>query len=182
METKQPTAEIIAAAERIKSALEATGDVIETGAAGSGRVVLIDGWISLDVLAEAALAGKPATVRADEMATALRSIADGLADTCSDRTQRMTKITKADAYAIAVNALAKSAESERDDASIVNAANAHSDLVAALEDCAELIELERGAKGCSGHGDHKDRHADAEWPGSSEALSKAYAALAKAES
>jgi hypothetical protein len=55
-------------------------------------------------------------------------------------------------------------------------------LVSALEDCAELIELERGTKGCSGPGDHRDRHADAEWSGSSEALSKAYAALTKAGS
>jgi hypothetical protein len=65
---------------------------------------------------------------------------------------------------------------------IVKACNSHGELVAALEDCAELIELERGTKGCSGPGDHKDRHADAEWSGSSEALSKARAALTKAES
>ena len=52
----------------------------------------------------------------------------------------------------------------------------------ALEDCAELIELERGTKGCSGPGDHKDRHADAEWSGSLQALDSARSALTALES
>lgn len=52
----------------------------------------------------------------------------------------------------------------------------------ALKECGELIELERAVKGCSGPGDHKDHHADAEWSGSSQALdsiNNTHAAIAK---